>query len=75
MPEQTVKFELNAFWFHRLLDELEFGMFLLGQTGDTKHNPTACECLYKMLGQQVGMELTTPADLRKKAGALRKVEE
>ena len=57
---QTVKFELPAFHFHLLMQELEYFMTMkitgLGPRG--RHNTKACKELHKMLAVQVGTEIT-----------------
>ena len=56
---QTVKFELPAFHFHLLMQELEYFMLveIMGLGSNGRHNKENCKELHKMLASQVGTEV------------------
>jgi len=56
---QTIKFELPAFYFHLLMQELEYFMTveIVGLSFKGRHNTKNCEELHKMLASQVGIEV------------------
>ena len=49
-----IPFELPAYFFHRLMNELSFGIGMHKSVIDPTHDPKMCLELYRMLAAQVG---------------------
>jgi len=63
MKEQhMIPFELPAYFFHALMNELIFGTSIYRDRGNALHDPEVCNRLYKMLAAQVGQEIVEGKD-------------